>query len=180
VRSVVGPQTISKKDAVNDRRNRTNDMSVTLERNTRLKRPTRIGGSDPELPSRGWQTTIDFDAGSGEAPVAASGRRFLRRWFAAGTILVTALLAVLFVANAIKVNELLGSITSVESELDDVKRNNERLRAELLRLMSVEQITRRGKEIGMIQPDLPPVPLRLNGAAGAGEEARSETETGNR
>ena len=92
-----------------------------------------------------------------------SRRSLLRRWTAAALILGTAVLAVLFVANAIKVNELLGSITSVEGEIESVRRSNEQLRAELLRLMSVEQITDRAEELGMVHPDVPPAPLPVNG-----------------
>lgn len=92
-------------------------------------------------------------------------RRAARRWMAAALMLATALLTVAFVANAIKVNELLAAITSVEAEQKAVVQQNERLRAELLRLMSVEQVTARAAELGMVQPEVPPVGLPLKGAA---------------
>lgn len=78
---------------------------------------------------------------------------------AAGLIVGTAGLAVLFVANAIKVNQLLGSITSVEEEIEAIERSNEQLRAEFLRLMSAEQVTKRAEEFGMVHPETPPAPL---------------------
>ena len=103
-------------------------------------------------------------------------RTVVRRWMAAAMILGTALLTVGFVANAIEVNALLGSITSVEGERDAVRRENERLRAELLRLMSVEQVTTRATELGMIQPDAPPVALELSGSASKEKEEKKRTE----
>lgn len=113
--------------------------------------------------------SLSGNAGDGGAENGAengggrSRRSLLRRWTAAALILGTAVLAVLFVANAIKVNELLGSITSVEGEIESVRRNNEQLRAELLRLMSVEQITDRAEKLGMVHPDVPPAPLPVKG-----------------
>ena len=97
----------------------------------------------------------------------------VRRWMAAGLILGTALLTVAFVANAIKVNELLGAITSVEAERDAVGQQNERLRAELLRLMSVEQVTSRAVELGLVQPEVPPIALPLRNAASEIEQQKN-------
>lgn len=114
------------------------------------------------------------EPGAGTRPKAK--RSFVRRWMAAGLILATALLTVGFVANAIEVNDLLASINSVEAERDAVRRENERLRAELLRLMSVEQVTSRATELGMIQPDSPPIALHLNGAAEEKNESGTPTE----
>jgi cell division protein FtsL len=69
------------------------------------------------------------------------------------------LLTVGFVANAIKVNQLLDSITSVESEISTVTRENERLRSELNRLQSVDDITRKADALGLMEPTVPPVSL---------------------
>ncbi len=88
---------------------------------------------------------------------ASAPRRFARRWSAAGLILLASLLAILFVANAIKVNELMGSIATVEAERDEKRRANDRLRGELTRMMSVEYVVERAGEIGMIEPNRPPV-----------------------
>ena len=96
-----------------------------------------------------------------ELETKTPGGSFLRRWSAAGLILLASVLAVLFVANAIYVNELLRGVTSLEAERDVIKRENEGLRAELTRLTSVEQITERAVKIGMIQPEKPPVGLSL-------------------
>jgi cell division protein FtsL len=75
-------------------------------------------------------------------------------------LLVAAALAVLYIANAIAVNDLLTDITSLERERDVVRAENERLRAELLRLMSVERISSVASEkLGMVQPAQPPVGL---------------------
>ncbi|MGE3799983.1 MAG: FtsL-like putative cell division protein [Candidatus Kapaibacterium sp.] len=100
----------------------------------------------------GGQTTLPLEEGG-------RSRSFLHRWSAVGLILLASVLAVLFVANAIHVNDLLRNVTSVEAERDEVRRENERLRAELTRLMSVEQITERAAAIGMIQPERPPIGL---------------------
>jgi cell division protein FtsL len=96
-------------------------------------------------------------------PVAPAGaRRFIRRWITAGMLLVAAALAVVYVSNAIAVNKLLSEITSLERERDAVRGDNERLRAELLRLMSVERVTTLATEqLGMVQPARPPIALPL-------------------
>lgn len=85
--------------------------------------------------------------------------RFERRWSAAAVILLCSILAVLFVANAIRVNELMTTITTLEAERDDARRANEGLRAELTRLMSVEQVLHRAGELGMVEPAEPPVAI---------------------
>jgi hypothetical protein len=110
-------------------------------------------------PTGGKRKSADAAEGS-----AKPKRSHLRRWVAAGLILGAALLTVAFVANAIKVNELLAAVASVEEERNGIRQENERLRAELLRLMSVEQVTRRATELGMVQPDAAPIALPLNGA----------------
>lgn len=88
--------------------------------------------------------------------IASVPRRFARRWTAAGLILLASLLAILFVANAIKVNELMGSIATVETERDRTRRANDRLRGELTRMMSVEYVIDRAGRLGMIEPTTPP------------------------
>jgi cell division protein FtsL len=81
-------------------------------------------------------------------------------------LLVAATLAVIYVSNAIAVNDLLAEITSLERERDGVRSDNERLRAELLRLMSVERVTSiAADKLGMTQPAYPPVALPLREGA---------------
>ncbi len=88
--------------------------------------------------------------------VTSAPRRFARRWSAAGLILLASLLAILFVANAIKVNELMESIATVETQRDKTRRANDALRGELTRMMSVEYVVKRAGELGMIEPTTPP------------------------
>ncbi len=93
------------------------------------------------------------------APKRASGLLgpIVRRWLAAGMLLAAALLATLYIANAIAVNSLLADIASLERERDDVRRENERMRSELLKLMSVDRITAiASQHLGMVQPMRPP------------------------
>ena len=117
------------------------------------RKPARAKGGKKTSGTKG-QAKLLFNEKEGT-------RSILHRWSAAGLILLGAILAVLFVANAIYVNELLRGVTSVEAERDAIKRENEQLRAELTRLMSVEEITGRAEEIGMIQPQRPPTGLVL-------------------
>ncbi len=87
-------------------------------------------------------------------------RPFVRRWMTALMLMVAGLLAVLYVSNAIAVNQLLADNISLERERDAVQNENERLRAELLRLQSVERVTGVASEhLGMVQPKRPPVAL---------------------
>jgi cell division protein FtsL len=87
-------------------------------------------------------------------------RPFVKRWITAVMLLVCSVLAVLYVSNAIAVNDLLGEIISLERERDVVQSENEQLRAELLRLMSVKRITNLATDkLGMVQPDRPPIAL---------------------
>lgn len=84
-------------------------------------------------------------------------RPFLHRWLTAGMLLVAAAGAVLYISNAIAVNDLLADTTSLERDRDVARNDNEKLRAELLRLMSVERITSIASErLGMMQPAHPP------------------------
>jgi hypothetical protein len=98
--------------------------------------------------------------GAATAVPAGSARSFLRRWLAAGTLLAAALLVVLYVANAIVVNDLLTDVTSLERECDMVRNENEKLRADLLKLMAVERVTTLASQrLGMVQPTQPPIAL---------------------
>jgi cell division protein FtsL len=109
-----------------------------------------------------------------EAPAGA--RRFIRRWITAGMLLVAAALAVVYVSNAIAVNKLLSEITSLERERDAVRGDNERLRAELLRLMSVERVTTLATDqLGMVQPAHPPIALPLRDGGGK-QQTITDTE----
>jgi len=96
--------------------------------------------------------------GRAEAPpIVRRIRPALRRWVAVAMLLVASAIAVLYVANAIAVDNLMVDITSLERERDAVLRDNERLRAELLRLMAVDRITGIAvKNFGMTMPMHPP------------------------
>lgn len=83
-----------------------------------------------------------------------------RRWLTAAMLFVAASLAVAYIANAIAVNNLVDAIGSLERERDAVRSDNERLRGELLRMMSVERVTAQAsKQLGLISPQRPPVAL---------------------
>lgn len=85
-----------------------------------------------------------------------SPRLFVRRWLAAAMMLVAALLALFFVANAIAVNELMENVTRLEAERNAERRQNEGLRSELTRLTSVDRIVEAAAAIGMVEPERPP------------------------
>lgn len=108
------------------------------------------------------------------AGAAAAIKPFLRRWMAAGMLLAAALLATLYIANAIAVNSLLADITSLEGERDAVRRENEKLRSELLRLMSVDRVTASAGKFGLV---LPPVPPQSLGSAAAPQSRASAPAT---
>lgn len=87
-------------------------------------------------------------------------RPFIRRWLTAALLLMAALLVVLYVSNSIAINDLLERITSLERERDIVRGENERLRGELLRLMSVERVSSIATgRLGLIEPARPPIAL---------------------
>ncbi len=109
------------------------------------------------------------------AEPAADGpvRPFLRRWLAATMLLGAAVLATLYISNAIAVNDLLANIASLEHERDMARVDNEKLRAELLRLMSVERVTTLAStQLGMVQPAQPP---QMMGAAVQGKAQAPRT-----
>jgi hypothetical protein len=92
----------------------------------------------------------------------------------AAMLLVSAALAVLYISNAIAVNNIMSQIASLEREGDIVRVENERLRADLLRLMSVERVTSMASgQLGMVQPAHPPVSLPVAGAGAADEGVRT-------
>jgi|GEM_PF-2324988 len=112
--------------------------------------------------SAGMQVTPGRHRPAGETRPVEPGkvRPFLRRWLTAGMLLGAALLAVLYISNAIAVNDLMATISSLEHERDVVRRENEKLRAEMLRLMSVERVTSiAAGRLGMVQPARPPLAL---------------------
>lgn len=116
-------------------------------------------------PPRSGDSLSRGSAGVPVAEHAADGpvRPFLRRWLAAMMLLGAALLATLYISNAIAVNDLLANIASLEHERDMARVDNEKLRAELLRLMSVERVTTlASSRLGMVQPAQPP---QMMGAA---------------
>lgn len=91
-------------------------------------------------------------------------------------LLAAASLVVLYVANSIVVNDLLTDVTSLERERDLVRNDNEKLRADLLKLMSVERVTTLAAErLGMIQPTQPPIVLKSPTAL-SGKKSDQERE----
>lgn len=95
------------------------------------------------------------------AAVPTKRALFVRRWFAAGALLVASGLIVLYVANSIAINNLVADITSLERERDATRNENEKLRAELLKLMAVERVSQLAHaRLGMAQPTAPPVLLQ--------------------
>lgn len=94
-------------------------------------------------------------------------------------LFVAASLAVAYIANAIAVNNIVASIASLEKEREGVRSENERLRGELLRMMSVERVTAQATErIGLVSPQRPPV--ALSPLAGAASRTPNETEARSR
>lgn len=92
-----------------------------------------------------------------ELPEPGVVRPFLRRWVTAAMLLAGAVLATLYISNAIAVNDLLASIASLEHDRDVARGENEKLRAELLKLMAVERVTSIASgQLGMVQPIQPP------------------------
>jgi hypothetical protein len=92
-------------------------------------------------------------------------------------LLVSAALAVLYISNAIAVNDIMSQIASLEREGDIVRVENERLRADLLRLMSVERVTSMAShQLGMVQPAQPPVSLPVAGSGTASEPVKESTK----
>lgn len=97
-----------------------------------------------------------------QTAVDAQGKSypFVRRWLTALLLMVAAGLIVLYVANSIAITNLMVGITSLERERDMVRNDNERLRADLVRLMSVERVASLATQrLGMVQPTQPPVAL---------------------
>jgi hypothetical protein len=75
-------------------------------------------------------------------------------------LLAAAVLATLYISNAIAVNDLMVSIASLEHDRDAARANNEKVRAELLKLMAVERVTSiAAGRLGMVQPVQPPLAL---------------------
>jgi cell division protein FtsL len=101
-------------------------------------------------------------------------RPALRRWTAVAMLLVASTLAVLYVANAIAVNDLMVDITSLERERESVLRTNEALRAELNRLTSVDRITAiAAHDLHMVMPAQPPRVISLTGESSVAEGERT-------
>lgn len=95
------------------------------------------------------------------APATTKRALFVRRWFAAGALVLASGLIVLYVANSIAINNLMADITSLERERDLARNENEQLRADLLKLMAVERISNLAQQqLGMMQPAAPPVLLQ--------------------
>ncbi|MEP7217698.1 MAG: FtsL-like putative cell division protein, partial [Bacteroidota bacterium] len=85
-------------------------------------------------------------------------RPFFRRWMAAMLLMVASVLAVLYISNAIAVDDLLTDIASLEHDRDQARSDNEKLRAELLKLMAVDRITSLASaRFGLTQPAEPPL-----------------------
>ncbi len=98
-------------------------------------------------------------------PAASTGKgrnkRFsLNRWGLLGLLVLSAALIVFFVSNVIAVNKLVDDIDARRGELEELERQNERLKAELVRLQSPDRVTAFAREnLGMIQA--PQAPNRL-------------------
>ncbi len=87
-------------------------------------------------------------------------------------LLGSALVVVLYVANAIVVGHLIGDVTSLERERDLVRNDNEKLRGELLKLMAVERVTNMAAQrLDMVQPLRPPIVLGNTPAGTVAEDA---------
>jgi cell division protein FtsL len=87
-------------------------------------------------------------------------------------LLAAAVLATLYISNAIAVNDLMTGIASLEKDRDAARASNEKLRAELLKLMAVERVTSiASTRLGMVQPVRPP--LSLGAEAHAADPAPS-------
>ena len=121
---------------------------MSLTQTTSQVRRARVDGAGRKSPEQ-----IPLPEPTQGGPI----RPFLRRWLAASMLLGAALLAVLYISNAIAVNDLLADIASLEHDRDIARADNEKLRAELLRLMSVERVTSlAATRLGMVQPAQPP------------------------
>ena len=102
-----------------------------------------------------------------------------RRWLTALMLFVAAGLAVAYIANAIAVNNLVASIASLEREREGVRSDNEQLRGELLRMMSVERVTALASgQLGLVSPQRPPI--ALGPQAGTAAAAPNEPEASGR
>lgn len=121
-------------------------------------------------------------ASTPKAPTSARtpGRhRPARRWLTALMLFVAAGLAVAAIANAIAVNDLVASIASLEREREGVRSDNEQLRGELLRMMSVERVTALASgRLGLVSPQRPPI--ALSPTMGTAVEAPNATEPSDR
>jgi hypothetical protein len=94
-------------------------------------------------------------------------------------LLGSALLAVLYISNAIAVNDLLSDIASLEHDRDIARADNEKLRAEMLRLMSVERVTTlASSRLGMVQPAQPPQMMGTAAPAAAPRPVADSADTG--
>lgn len=92
-------------------------------------------------------------------------------------LFVAAALAVAYISNAIAVNNLVDAIASLERERDAVRSDNERLRGELLRMMSVERVTAQAtSRLGLVSPQQAPRALNPAGIAAARSTPRNETK----
>lgn len=129
---------------------------------------------------------VDSSRTSTSQPVVsktrAAGRRPARRWLTAALLFVAASLAVAYIANAIAVNNLVESIASLERERDAVRSDNESLRGQLVRMMSVERVTALAKQrIGLISPERPPYALNnINGTSASAQNKSGTTQRGDK
>ncbi len=97
----------------------------------------------------------------GPAPSTVSkSRKLFNRWSLLGLLVLSSALIVFFVSNVIAVNKLVDEIDARRDELKQLERQNERLKAEWVRLESPDRITEFAQEhLGMIQA--PQAPNRL-------------------
>lgn len=111
-----------------------------------IQRPDVQGGSPPPAP---------------EPPSVVRTRRLLNRWSMFGLLVVSALSIILFVSNALTVNELVVEIEMLKKEHEKVLHRNEVLRADIIRLQAADRIADIARtRLGMVQAQGAPKKLR--------------------
>lgn len=87
-----------------------------------------------------------------EPAVVTKTRRLLNRWSIFALLFVFSIAVVLFVSNALAVNQLVVDIGNLESEREKLLRQNELLRAKIIALSAPDRITEYARtQLGMIQ-----------------------------
>jgi hypothetical protein len=127
---------------------------------TSKRSDVRIGGAKAGAPAMRRSSVLEPGASMHDPAERNRVRPFLRRWLTAAMLLAASVLATLYISNAIAINDLMVSIASLEHDRDVARANNEKVRAELLKLMAVERVTSiAAGQLGMVQPVQPPLTL---------------------